>query len=73
MAGSYRWMLSPAAATVLPSGAKAIRPDVLPDLGEDVQLLAGSDLKETEPPVAPGAAGECRPVGRERERSQWVG
>src|SRR5206468_773209 len=39
-------------------GGKGDTPDVLADPGEDVQLLAGSHLKETEPSIAPGAAGE---------------
>src|SRR5207237_713527 len=37
--------------------------------GEDLQLLAGGRLPETEPPIAPTAAGKRLPVGRERERS----
>ena len=50
-------------------GGKGDAPDVLAELGGDVQLLAGSDLKKMEPTVAPSAAGKFCPVVRERERS----
>jgi hypothetical protein len=50
-------------------GGKGDTGDVLPDLGEDNRLLGGGRLPEAETSVAPTAAGERRPVGREGERS----
>ena len=48
-------------------GGKRDPADVLPRPGEGVQLLAGGDFEETEPPVARGAAGKFGQVVRERE------
>src|SRR5262249_12014784 len=53
-------------------GGKGDAHDLLTDLGEDVQLIAGGHLKEVEPSVAPGAASESCPVVREGERPNRV-